>query len=418
MQTHSGLFDAMPDSATAEDMVREIYKKYNWHSYTDDRLAYREYVMPDNTDEDIDALIAWYTDKKSKRVQYSGKRLRRVFLELPPVEQRKVGLALLTGSKTDVEWVCKNLDSYKASWDAEWVVRWHPDYAESVEKAWKKHKGKFCGRLLVQFLDTATVRKHLDELLEEDQWYYALCRRFVNEDWFSLDRDRLARCTSINAYLSIMSQTAEGIADDEARRLLYQWIATIVAKCKDKHSAFRREEIFWRDFYMPSVLNAWGIDTAMYYLLKMNKRSIVEEFVAWNKKVVTSCKPLDEMAEYSLENHDRFVNAILDNFPPEYKYLTYLNGEYYNYAFSIAQPFTTPRILPWLKDEEDRHPPYLSEPVKDCDNSGNDDHVDTQFRVEDMIEEFPAMQTLVDKLGLSPLIQEEEADEMDHDLPY
>ena len=232
--------------------------------------------MPDNVDEDLDTLINWYTNKKSKKVKYSGVKLRRAFLELPPVEQRKVGLPLLTGGMTDVEWVCKRLDNYKPSWDKDWVINWHPCYVDSVKSAWIKFKSKFCGRLLVQFIDKEFIQKHLDELLEHDELYFGICRRFLAEPWFTVDPIRLAKCTSINAYLSIMVQTSEGITDETARRLLYLWIATIASKLKSRFSIFKREHIFWRYSNVEHrVIYSWGIDTALYYLLKMQKYDVV-----------------------------------------------------------------------------------------------------------------------------------------------
>ena len=218
----SVVFDNISDGTNAHDIIKELFKLESWCSYVDERLSYKEYQLPKKADENLDLLIDWYTNKKSKRVKYAGEKLRKVFLELPPVEQRKVGLALLTGGKTDTEWVCKRLDNYKPSWNKDWVVNWHPCYSDAVEDVWVRYKGISCGKLLIQFLDKNIVQKHLDELLEYDELYFGLCNRFIHEDWIKFDKDKLARYTYINAYLSILSQTADGITDEEATRLLYQ----------------------------------------------------------------------------------------------------------------------------------------------------------------------------------------------------
>lgn len=413
----SVVFDNISDGTNAHDIIKDLFKLESWYSYVDERLSYKEYQLPKNTDEDLDLLIDWYTNKNSKRVKYAGEKLRKVFLELPPVEQRKVGLALLTGGKTDTEWVCKRLDNYKPNWNKDWVVNWHPCYSDAVEDVWVRFKGKSCGKLLIQFLDKNIVQKHLDELLEYDELYFGLCNRFIHEDWFKFDKEKLARCTYINAYLSILSQTADGITDEEATRLLYQWIATVSAICKKKYSTFKSEKIFWRyGNEEHRVIYAWGMDTAIFYLLKMKKHNVIAKFLKWDQTVCDAYLETLGKGKDSEENQERFVDVILENIPDEYRYLSRLNIQYYNYASSPGQPFTTPRILEIYKREESWHSPYSEEPSfkrNSCvkpKSSLNDDAKNEQSpfasegELEQFISENPVLQQLAEKLKLQPVI--------------
>ena len=85
-----------------------------------------------------------------------------------------------------------------------------------------------------------------------------------------------------------MVQTSEGITDETARRLLYQWIATIASKLKSRFSIFKREHICWRYSNVEHrVIYSWGIDTALYYLLKMQKYDVVGEFLEWDQMIYT-----------------------------------------------------------------------------------------------------------------------------------
>lgn len=355
-------------SLSVEERISQIYQLPEWVSHVDERLRYREYRRPENSEDSLAQLIDWYTNKKSKCVRYAGVKLRKAFLELPAADQRKVGMALLTGSKTDTEWVCKRLDNYKPDWDKDWVVNWHPDYAPLVEAVWKKYEGKFCGRLLIQFLDKEVVRSHMTELLKYDDLYFGLCRRFVAEPWFSVDTDRLSKCTSINAYLSVMSQTSDGISEEEARRLLFQWIATIAAMLKGKYCTFRKEEIFWR-YRMDEhrVIYAWGIDTAIYYLLKMNLNNVVEDFLRWDQLVYTTYYSQLRTEEDSSDNQERFVDVILECLPDEYKRFACIDETHYQYAISAAQPFTQPRIQPYYREYEQQSTPFLDYPIVETD---------------------------------------------------
>jgi hypothetical protein len=171
--------------------IKEIYNISDWQSYVDERLRFIEYSVPEDADESLEQLIQWYINKKSKKVRYAGTKLKKVFLILPPVEQRKVGMALLTGSMSDTEWVCKRLNNYKASYNKEWVINWHPCYSRAVEECWNKYHGTYCGKLLIQFLEEEIVYNHIDELTNRD-FYFGLCRRFINRPWFKLAAGKVA----------------------------------------------------------------------------------------------------------------------------------------------------------------------------------------------------------------------------------
>lgn len=334
-----------------EEVIRRIYHLSSaWESQTDERLTYKEYVMPEDADESLDMLIRLYMDKSSRRVKYACAKLRKAFPMLPPVEQRRVGLAFLHGSRTDTEWICQRLADHQLSSFNLTIVRWHPSYADAVEQAWNKYRGKYCGRLLIQFLDKEIVRSHLAELQEYDNLYFALCRRFVNEPWFMLDKARLARCTSINAYLSVMSRTRDGISDPEAEELLYQWVGTIASLYKGKYSAYHPEDVFW-DFNKErhSVIAAWGLDTALYYMLRMKKNHVVAGFLRWAQTVQSYYSKILP-GEDSPDNKGLFINVILEYFPEEYGQFCHLDVDYYTYAYKSAQPFTLPRIDPRWKE--------------------------------------------------------------------
>ena len=86
---------------TPSEIIKQIYNKVDWMSHVNDRLEFKEYSLPQDVNESLDNLVSLYTNKKSKRVGYAGKKLKKLFVDLPGVEQRKVGLALLMGNMTD-----------------------------------------------------------------------------------------------------------------------------------------------------------------------------------------------------------------------------------------------------------------------------------------------------------------------------
>ncbi|WP_165155609.1 hypothetical protein [Parabacteroides sp. ZJ-118] len=396
------------------EIIRRIYNKVDWVSHVDNKLQYREYVCPVDANESLDDLICLYTNKKSKRVGYAGKKLKKIFLDLPCVEQRKVGLALLSGGLTDSEWVCKRLDNYKESFDKEWKINWHPCYEKAVEECWNKYHGMYCGKLLIQFLPEDIVRKHIDELTTDKDFYFYLSRRFVNTSWFKLDIEKLKSCTYINAYLSVMIKTNDGISEEEARLLLYQWIAYIAVTYAKGTNAHTNENIFYSyKSKRMRVINAWGLDTALYYLLCMNHHKVVAEFLEWDNNIFNQFYDVyrdSELGTTEIVCED-FTDTIIDNFPSDLRYLLSLNEEYYLYILTPGQPFTIPRFRNTgsNKKEEDI-PKYIPRSNVKENNTivYSSQKTISKDSYERMVDSNPTLKNLIEQLNLSPTNLNEE----------
>lgn len=191
----------------AESLLRDYYGP-QWRSFVHERMVTPPYELSEDVDESIDSLLEMYRNKKSRKVAYASRKLKKMFSHLPPFDQRKVGIVLLEGNCTDSTYICLRLIDYKKSLYTPWKINWHPAYAKAVELAWTRYHEFHCGRLMIQHLDEKVVRSYWDEL-SGDEYYLLLCRRFVCAPWFQLDVERLKRVADINEYLFVMSRTAK-----------------------------------------------------------------------------------------------------------------------------------------------------------------------------------------------------------------
>lgn len=338
-----------PSPNDAKDRIKSIYGNDLWENFWEVRFRHNTVELFDDSDESLDMLVNWYLNKNSKRVAYAGNKLKKIFLSLPPVEQRKVGMALLTGGLVDTEFVYRRLRYCKTPNVRKWENHWHPCYASSIERCWNQFHGKFCGLVLIDFLEEKCVRKYVNEL-NEPEYYKALCCRFVGKPWLKLDVESLKKCTDINTYLFVMSQTKQGISAEEARSLLYQWIAVVVVHDGGKlaNRIFSKPLCFHR-----RIINAWGIDVALYYLLLMDHQNVVEEFLKWDELVSEKYEERLNNSADAYENPSVFIDVILENFPEEMLYLTQLDEECYSYIEKPSQPFTVPRLnMQTMEDDE------------------------------------------------------------------
>lgn len=385
---------------TPEENIKKVYNNPDWKSHVNELLIYREYQLPEDSEESLGQLVKWYTNKRSKRVTYAGKKLKKLFLDLPKKEQWKVGKALLGGGKADCEWVCKRLHDYKDFYKDEWDIRWHPCYTEAVEAYWNKSHSESCGRLVVKFLDEEIVRKHLDEL-QDDCYYFELCRRFVDRPWFQLDIEKLKRCTYINAYLSVMAKTASGILKEEARRLLYQWIAIVLVSLYDEEMQCKiiKDEIFFKHSTgKRRIVNILGFDTALYYLLSMNLDEVVDEILQWEKKVNQNYffKCSEFTSHKDIDHEWLFREAAVESFPDDMRFLLQINEKCFAYLENIGRPFTIPRLRV-------HHAIYAqgdNEMYLRPSNRRTSEYKNKKISIEKLIERNPALERLIRILDL------------------
>ena len=154
------------------------------------------------------------------------------------------------------------------------------------------------------------------------------------------------------------------------------------------------------------MINAWGIDTALFYLLSMNHYKVVTKFLEWDNYVFDQF--YDVCYDYKLGTTEviagDFKKIIEDNFPSDLKYLLSLNEEYYLYIFSPGQPYTIPRFWnTWSNKKEEDVPKYIDQ----CNVKENSNIVKSSVgkiskeKYEQMFKSNPILKELIGQLNVS-----------------
>lgn len=398
------------DKESAEGKLIQLLNICCWRNNDEDLLRHQEYAVPDNAGESLADLLGWYQDKKSRRVSYAKQKLQKLFVHLPPYEQRQVALAMLEGPLTDTEWVCSRLATKKDIYgEGRDVVRWHPDYAKPVKRCWEKYHGVCCGNLFINFMDEKTVRKNLSLFLSP-QFYRQLCCRFIGKKWFRLDKALLRTCTCINEYLYFVSVTDEGISTEEARRLLYQHVATLALYVRDNDEEPLVGPL-GENYLDCRVINISCIKTTLYYLLKMDHEDVVDEFILWEKTVSSVCEEQISACTDVRQAYKLFVVTLLENLPDDVAYFANHN-KYYSYMLNKSNVYTEPRLRTnCIQMNLDSHDTEIPHPYAEDDDDEKD------FFQTDFLQDDPLF--LFDPSD-SPFYPETPFDDIDSedDLPY
>lgn len=331
-----------------ENTLNEIFQgEWNLHAYK--QLQYKNTFIESHEEETIPSLMDWYQNKRSGKVSYAGMRLKKMLPFLPSKEQYEITLLLLQGSKTDAEYVAQYLNAFRYN-KTHKPITWRDEYIPLVKQAWERHHGPSLAQLVIQYMTIDYVRTQAEALSEIPKVYFELCRRLVHDRTFKIDTHKLKALVDINAYLFILSESKLGITSQEARRLLYQWIAITASLYSDPY--YYRSVVNLPFFHL-SLRQLQGLDTAIYLLLEMEQEDVVKQFVAWSRLVDN--KLWDKKQEFrrncigsNTENHIQLANLIIENLPEDLVYIAHPQEDYRNHIHHIAHPFA--EIPPYILD--------------------------------------------------------------------
>ena len=129
--------------------------------------------------EPITRLIAWYTDKKSKKVSSSAAKLKRRFSGQSFSVQKAILKTFLQGGRKETEWAGRYLRD-----------NWIPSFRDIIVDRWKETRLPIFAHVILRHLPDGVVFQN-QEWLSKDAGYASVCARIGNMDGFLLDESRL-----------------------------------------------------------------------------------------------------------------------------------------------------------------------------------------------------------------------------------
>lgn len=376
---------------TPEENIRIIYGNPYWKCPVD--VPPMPISLYENTDvcyKELSGLITKYKDSGYKYRRLVGEKLRRLFPTLPSDEQREVGMALLGGRKDYSSWVCAVLDNklYEVNGGH---IKWFPCYAQAVEECWNRYHAQSCGDLLIKVLDGEIVKKYWDELCKRGH-YLTLYKRFRSDPWFKLDTNELKRCMHVNNYFSLVNQTDITITEEEARLIMYQWVALVLKQESEWISSsldvFKRYSVGERQ-----IINISEFEVALYYLLCMKLDNVVDEILRWNELVKNQTAVNDEGV---------FRNVAIENFPEDLKFLLNDDKENDGWVEYQGRLYAMPKEFSWCIGKEGLPNLY----IRTCDFELFENVEETEEDKDEAFYRNPDLQNLMYSLDLEFVIPE------------
>jgi len=240
----------------------------------------------------IATLIRNFINKKSGKVSVSREEIQRRFNHLDWKDQKKILSAFLDSCITDREWAYGQLISY-----------WDDSFLPKVKELWETYHEYKCSWSIIRYFPLEYIKEHIEEFTDERDYYF-ICLRLAKDKDYVIDRTKL----SDSDYLAMLWHTGRTISDDEARNTLFSiihdscFIDTFMPRLE------RVGENRYNKVITPA--NYREVNLAIYYLLKLEKDNIVQQFEQWNELVEDAINDSPEFK--SIDRNDFFLDYEYD----------------------------------------------------------------------------------------------------------
>ena len=240
----------------------------------------------------IVTLIRNHMNKKSGKVSVSREEIKWRFDHLDWKDQKIILFAFMDSGISDREWAySKMLDN------------WDDSFQPKVKELWETYHEYNCSWSVIRYFPLEYIKEHISEFADERDYYF-ICLRLAKDNDYVIDRTKLTD----RDYLAVLWHTGRIISDDEASDTLF----SIIHDCCLADTFMPRLERVGEGRYDKVITpaNYREVNLAIYYLLKLEKDIIVQQFEQWNELVEDAINDRPEFK--SIDRNDFFLDYEYD----------------------------------------------------------------------------------------------------------
>lgn len=274
--------------------------------------------------ESITALLKAFTDKQSGKVAEARVKLRNRFNAQSFQMQRKILKAMLSASKQDRVWTYKQLSN-----------AWDDFFFEDVKNLWEQYHEKECVAVIIKHFPMEYVYDNLSALDAHDN-YTNLCIKLIHHPKFQIDKDRVKEAPVFSGYndveyLYILAKSKSSVEKGFATNTLFRQMATFINTHDSPPKYLRYTYNFVQQIEERTVSTKF-FDFVSGILWCMGELGLVEELIAfeeWDNMVKIKFLGNEELQymgnAYSSEEEKElwylFLQTIAECLPNEFQQL-------------------------------------------------------------------------------------------------
>ncbi|MBQ4485284.1 MAG: hypothetical protein II934_09860 [Prevotella sp.] len=275
--------------------------------------------------ESISALLKAFTDKQSGLVAETRAELRDRFGKQSFLTQRKILKAMLNASKQDRLWAYNRLNY---SWDG--------FFFEDVQDLWEQYHEKECGIVIIKYFPMEYVYDNLSALDIQGN-YTNLCIKLIHHPKFQIDKERLKEVPVFHSspeveYLYILAKSKSKIEKGEATHTLFNQMAVFINTHDTPPKYLGNRSYNLEQQIEEMCVSTKHFDFVSGILWCMGELGLVDELIAfeeWDNMVRIKFLGSEELQymgnAYSSEEEKElwhlFLQTITECLPTEYQQL-------------------------------------------------------------------------------------------------
>ena len=337
----------------------------------------------------IATLIRWYSDKKGGKVTEARREIEKRFDFLDWKDQKRIILAFLQSGKTDRQWAYGKI--YR---------QWDESYQQPVRELWEEYHENMCAWSVIQHFPIDYVREQAERLEEVNQ-YYHLCMRLTEQPDYPIDMSKLTG----RQYLTVMLNARRPVSADDAECIFFR---TLYQNCLANPRHLRNVVTKKRG----RTFSAFDINFIYSFIplfRQLDLDDLVEKLYIWDEEVREQMeqggelKALDKACIDDEEYHYRRMAIGLD-------YIGRAIDDRYKTDKSPLplrkDPIMTMSewLLPYPTSDEALAPAVTpAESLATVETAAFENAPNAPEMIEDMKARRPAVEALVNKLGLEIL---------------
>lgn len=275
--------------------------------------------------ESIPALLKAFTDKQSGKVAEARVKLRNRFNTQSFQMQRKILKALLDASKQDRIWAYKRLN-----------YSWDNFFCEDVRTLWEQYHEKECGSVIIKHFSMEYVYDNLSALDTHDN-YTNLCIKLIHHPKFQIDKDRLKEAPVFSnynevEYLYILAKSKSHVEKRFATDMLFRQMADFINTHDSPPKYLGKRSYNFEQQIEERKVSTKYFDFVSGILWCMGELGLVEELIAfeeWDNMVKIKFLGNEELQymgnaysfEVEKELWNLFLQTITECMPNKYQQL-------------------------------------------------------------------------------------------------
>ncbi len=275
--------------------------------------------------ESISTLLKAFTDKQSGKVAEARAELRDRFDKQSFQTQRKILKAMLSASKQDRVWAYKQLSN-----------GWDDFFFEDVKNLWEQYNEKECGIVIIKYFPVEYVYDNLSALDIQGN-YTNLCIKLIHHPKFQIDKERLKEVPVFHSspeveYLYVLAKSKSKIEKGEATRTLFNQMAVFINTVNTPPQFIGNRAYNFERQIEDGNVTTKHLEFVSCVLWCMGELGLVEELIAfeeWDNMVRIKFLGSEELqymgnAYSSVEKKELwhlFLQTITECLPTEYQQL-------------------------------------------------------------------------------------------------